>query len=214
LVTGPPFDISTSPPTSLLKKFTPMGAALIGLAVLGMVLLWLGGDSIRVPLRYDRARILEGEWWRLVTGHIVHGDLEHLLLNFCGLGLITLLFHHCYSTAQWLFIIVASVIAIDVGFLLFEPQLSWYVGSSGFLHGPLIAGAIAWWRQEPRWLTLLLTVICVGKLAWEQLEGPSPLAAGMWVIVDSHLYGAVGGALAALAILALCRYRMLTPAPL
>ena len=39
---------------------------------------------------------------------------------------------------------VASVAMIDLGFVLFEPQLDWYVGLSGVLHGALAAGAVSW----------------------------------------------------------------------
>jgi hypothetical protein len=79
--------------------------------------------------------------------------------------------------------------------VLLEPQLEWYVGLSGVLHGALAAGAIGWWRHESRALALALTVVLVGKLAWEQWHGALPLSGDMPVVVDAHLYGAVGGAL-------------------
>ena len=50
-----------------------------------------------------------------------------------------------------------------------------------------------------------MLVIFAAKLGWEQLAGPLPFTgetAGGPVIVDAHLYGAVGGALAALLIIA------------
>jgi hypothetical protein len=43
----------------------------------------------------------------------------------------------------------------------------------------------------------------LGKLAWEQFSGPLPGSegtAGGPVIVDSHLFGALGGALTALTL--------------
>ena len=41
-----------------------------------------------------------------------------------------------------------------------------------------------------------LSVVLVGKLAWEQWQGALPLSGDMPVVVDAHLYGAIGGALA------------------
>jgi rhomboid family GlyGly-CTERM serine protease len=110
---------------------------------MGMVLLWLGGEPVRAALRYERAAILEGEVWRLFTGHIVHFDLRHLVLNLAGAGLMVLLFATGYAFRHWLWILAASVVAIDVGFFVLEPQLLWYVGVSGVLHGVLAAGAVA-----------------------------------------------------------------------
>jgi hypothetical protein len=92
------------------------------------------------------------------------------------------------------------VTCIDAGFVLFEPQLQWYVGLSGVLHGALAAGVVAWWRHETRPLALALTLVLVGKLAWEQWHGALPLSGDMPVIVDAHLYGAVGGFLGALGV--------------
>ena len=177
-----------------------IGSALIGLTLLVMVLLLMGGDPVRNALRYERAAILDGEIWRLATAHWVHGDLEHLLLNLLGASIITSLFTRTYRPAQWVWILIASVCAIDIGFLICEPQLEWYVGVSGALHGALAAGTVAWWRRESGPLTIALTAIVVGKLAWEQWHGASLLADDMTVIVNSHLYGAIGGLIAAIVV--------------
>jgi rhomboid family GlyGly-CTERM serine protease len=161
-----------------------------------LVLVWLGGNAAKATLRYERAAVLDGQYWRLLTGHATHETLQHLLLNLAGLALIFALFPREYSPKQWLLIAGLSIAAIDVGFVFYEPQLQWYVGLSGVLHGALAAGAVAWWRQEtPLWPSLLLSIL-IGKLAWEQLNGQMPLSGDMPVIVDAHLYGAIGGAAA------------------
>lgn len=169
---------------------------LLGLVLLALVLLSLLGESGRLALRYQRDAVLQGEYWRLVTGHLVHGSLQHLILNTAGLGLIAALFPRDYSWRAWLLVALFSVLAIDAGFVFYEPQLLWYVGLSGVLHGALAAGAIAWWRNESKLLALVLSVIFLGKLAWEQWHGALPLSGGLPVVVDAHLYGALGGALA------------------
>ena len=175
---------------------------LLGLLVAAVVLLSLGGESARALFSYDRAAVLEaGEYWRLVTGHLVHASVRHLALNLAGLGVIAALFPRHYSLASWLLIAAASTAAIDVGFVWNEPQLAWYVGLSGVLNGALAAGAIAWWRFESKALAAMLTLVLIGKLAWEQMQGALPLSGDMAVIVDAHLYGAIGGALAGLVVL-------------
>lgn len=185
---------------------TPVQAIwLVGLMVAAVVLVSLGGESWREALRYERAAVLHGEYWRLITGHLVHGTTQHLVLNVLGLGVIAALFPREFSLGGWLFIAALSMAVIDLGFVLWEPQLEWYVGLSGVLHGVLAAGAIAWWRHESRGFALALTAILIGKLAWEQWRGALPLSGDMPVIVDAHLYGAIGGALAAAVLWALQR---------
>lgn len=173
-----------------------LGHRLLGLMILALVLLSLLGESGRLALRYEREAILQGEYWRLLTGHLVHGSWLHLVLNGLGLGLVAALFARDYSLPAWLLIGLVSVVAIDLGFVLYEPQLLWYVGLSGVLHGALAAGAVAWWRHESKLLALLLSVIFIGKLTWEQWHGALPLSGDLPVVVDAHLYGAVGGVIA------------------
>lgn len=172
------------------------GAWLVGLLGATLVLLGLTGDSGREFLRYERLAVLHGDYWRLISGHFVHGSTEHLLLNTVGLGIVAALFPREYSPGGWLLILASSIVTIDAGFVLLEPQLEWYVGLSGVLHGALVAGAIGWWRHESKLRTLALAAIVIGKIAWEQWQGALPLSGDMPVVVDAHLYGAIGGALA------------------
>lgn len=173
------------------------GAWLVGLLVATAVLLSLGKDTARMLLRYDRIAVLDaGEYWRLVTGHLVHDSFRHLALNLAAVAGLVALFPRHYALRNWLWVGAASIVAIDAGFVWNEPQLGWYVGLSGLLHGVLAAGTIAWWRFESKALALGLTLVVVAKLAWEHINGALPLSGDMTVVVAAHLYGAIGGALA------------------
>src|SRR6185312_11956554 len=65
----------------------------------------LGGDPARELLRYDRAGLADGQWWRLLTAHVVHLDLEHAALNTLGLVLMWALFARDYRPGQWALIL-------------------------------------------------------------------------------------------------------------
>lgn len=160
-----------------------------------------GGDGIREALAWERTGLSSGEWWRLCTGHLVHLGWSHLGLNLAGLGLVWYLVGDRLNVRQWLIVAGASVAAMDAGFWFLAPWLDWYVGLSGLLHGLLGAGLLAGlWRRDRE--AAVIAAFVVAKLAWEQLAGPLPgseSTAGGTVIVDAHLYGAVGGVLGALA---------------
>ena len=146
------------------------------------------GDSVALLLRYDRAAIGAGGWWRLLSAHIVHLDAHHLVLNELGLVLMWSLFADAYDADEWLIIVLAGALAISSGLWWLSPQVAWYVGASGVLHAVMGAGTVrhllsgAW----DRWV--LIVGLCV-KLAYEQLGGREPAL----VVVDAHLYGALCG---------------------
>ncbi len=169
-----------------------------GLAVLIAVLLALTGDWGRELFRYDRLAISSGELWRLISGHFVHLGWSHFALNTVGLVLISFLVAARFSAIQWLLITLLIIVGIDLGFWILEPQLGWYVGLSGVLHGLLAAGVASGMRdgQSDSWIIGGLLVI---KIIYEQLVGPVPGSEGTSggdVVVAAHLYGAIAGALA------------------
>ena len=172
-------------------------------AVLVAVLLafhGLGADALPV-LRYERSAVLSGEAWRLVTGHLVHADMVHLGWNVLGVLIVAFLFARDYSWRQWLVILGVSIATTDLGFLLLEPRLEWYVGFSGVLHGLMAAGLVAWLRTSRDAITWIVTGLFAAKLAWEHFAGPLPFTAAsleLPVVHEAHTYGAIGGGLAGL----------------
>ncbi|HTT00984.1 MAG TPA: rhombosortase [Steroidobacteraceae bacterium] len=175
----------------------PWGVAL-ALSCLGLLATELGGDRARLALRYDRGALGSGEWWRLLTAHFVHLSLEHAVLNVLGLALIWALFARDYTPRGWLLILASTIMAIDLGLWLGDSTVQWYVGSSGALHGALAAGTLAYLRRHDP-LGWVLALFLVGKLIYEQWVGALPLVTGgASVVVDAHLYGVLGGLIAAL----------------
>ena len=166
----------------------------VGLLVACAVLLLpeLGGDAGRALLRYDRVALAAGQWWRLLTAHVVHLGLEHAALNSLGLVLMWALFARDYTPGQWVSIALASIAAIDAGLWLRDSTVAWYVGSSGALHGVMAAGTLAHLRRRDLdgWI---LGAFIIVKLTYEQTSGALPFAEGEGVVVDAHLYGALGG---------------------
>ncbi len=172
------------------------------LVLLIAVLLALGGEMTRQWLRFDRVEIDAGELWRLVTGHFVHLGWSHLALNGAGLVLVWYLVGDAFDRLRWFLIGVFTVIIMDIGLWIFDPMLMWYVGLSGLLHGILAAGLMEKLRKPDR-EALILMLLLLAKLAWEQFSGPLPgseSTAGGTVVVDSHLFGALGGVVAAILL--------------
>jgi rhomboid family GlyGly-CTERM serine protease len=176
------------------------GWPILALALASLTL-EVAGDGARLWGRYDDALVAQGEYWRLITAHVVHLGWGHLWPNLTALVLIGALFEDLFDAGMWLLLTAAAAGSIDVGLLLLNRDVDWYVGLSGVLHGFVAAGALtAWLRgQSIGWL---LAFGLAGKLVWEQTIGPVPFTAaavGGPVVVASHLYGTAGGLLVAAA---------------
>ena len=173
------------------------------------LLIALGGDAGRELLRYDRTAIAGGELWRLFSGHLAHLGWSHFAMNAVGMLLIVYLVGERFSLLGWLLVSALVVLGIDLGFWVLEPQLVWYVGLSGLLHGYLAAGVAAGLPelQTEDWLIAGFLLV---KLGYEQIIGPIPGStdtAGGSVVVAAHLYGAIAG----VAVGALSGFRKARP---
>jgi rhomboid family GlyGly-CTERM serine protease len=169
----------------------------------------LMGEGATEALRYQRSGILAGEWWRLLSGHFVHLGWSHLWLNLAGLLLVWGLVGRAFSTAHWWGVIVTSLLGISCGLWWWLPQLAWYVGLSGLLHGMLMAGSLRLALASEREARFLVIMVAA-KVAWELWQGPLPgsrEAAGGEVVVEAHALGCLCGAIYVAAQRLVVRWR-------
>lgn len=161
----------------------------------------LGGEPLRLLLRYEREGLARGEIWRLLTGHLVHLGLPHMAMDVLALAVLAFVFARLMKPVQALGIFVVSALAIDAGLYFVSTSVDWYVGLSGVLHGYWALGCIRAFelRQKEAWA---FTALLVAKLGYEALFGPLTLtgdiAAGP-VVSAAHAYGAAGGLLYGIA---------------
>jgi len=172
----------------------------IGIIVLCLLLQGMGLDQ---TLRFDRDSIGAGQLWLLLTGNFVHLGPSHLLMNLAGFALVVALVWTRFNWIEWVLITLFSSLVVGIGLYFLDKDVFWYVGFSGTLHGLIIAGTLADLRHYPKSAGILLALI-IGKLAWEQIAGALPgseSVAGGNVVVNAHLYGAIGGAVIGLVLM-------------
>lgn len=178
-------------------------APLIQLALIMSLIFAFGlADSWVNPwLQYQRDAILQGQVWRLFTGHLVHLGAVHCLLNLLALSLILHIFRGVLTPRTWWHAGIVLSVAISILFLIFNPNLHYYAGLSGVLHGLLVLALINSYQRNdlfsPVLVTILLTAV-LAKLVYEQTPkydaGYLQTYMNAPVIVDAHAYGAaIGG---------------------
>lgn len=192
---------------SIRRVTEPATVLAIGIIVLCLLLQSAGFDQ---ALRFDRDSIAAGQYWLLLTGNFVHLGTSHLLMNMAGFVLVIALVWTRFNCLEWVLITLFSSLVVGVGLYFLDKDVFWYVGFSGTLHGLIIAGSLADLRYYPKSAGLLL-VLVIGKLGWEQVAGALPgseSVAGGSVVVNAHLYGAIGGAVLAVVLLMINRKPM------
>ncbi len=178
----------------------------IGIIVLCVALQSAG---LADQLRFDRQAIEAGKLWLLLTGNFVHLGKSHLTMNMLGFALVVTLVWDHFNWFEWVLVTLISSLVVCTGLYFFDPDINWYVGFSGTLHGVIVAGCLADLRHYPKSAALLLALV-IAKLVWEQFAGALPGSeevAGGDVVVNSHLYGAIGGAVIGALLLLLKRLR-------
>jgi rhomboid family GlyGly-CTERM serine protease len=188
---------------SLIQVVSP--AELAALAGAAVVLLLQALDA-GTALEWRRG-LLAAQPWRLLTGHLVHLGWRHAVLNAAAWIAVARLFAAELAPRRQFALFVACSLGISAALWLADPQLDWYRGASGALHGLFAAGTLdallAAPRAAERRLPALLLAGLWLKIALEQ-AGAGTLAPAAWlgavVVPPAHLAGAVCGSLAMLAL--------------
>ena len=148
-------------------------------------------------LGYYHTGIEQFELWRLITATFCHTNFNHLAMNLIGLVVILALFIDTFKNKTLCFLIAFNSLFIGLSLFLFEPNVIWYVGFSGVLHGLFSYGVINDIRNKDKW-GVILGIGLSGKIIHEQLTGAQQSTIdliGAPVLVNAHLYGAIAGIL-------------------
>lgn len=173
---------------------------------LSAVILVLGGFAAATEpaLQFDRTLIAANQWWRLFSGQFIHYGIYHLLMNVAALLLVGFILLRNINLLFYCELLAITLTAVGLGLYVNNPELSYYAGLSGVLHGLIVAGLLLTLVETPIFNGLALVAVA-GKILQEQSASfdvnhpllPVPVA------VDAHVYGALAGLVFGCVILAL-----------
>ncbi len=125
-----------------------------------------GGENVYAVGYFTGGLAADGDWWRVVTGNLLHANALHLILNLLGLLAIGSLVERALGTAATMCVMASSGLASMAASALWSPLP--VVGVSGIVFGLLAALAWlelrfadelpAWWRVPRRALFGMITV--------------------------------------------------------
>jgi rhomboid family GlyGly-CTERM serine protease len=163
----------------------------ISLLLLLIGLHWMVED--KTQLFFSATEIKRGEIWRIVSGHLMHADLKHLLWNCLGLAVLGTVLEYRSRTA--LLSALGGGILFVSGFLLTPyAQLEYYCGLSGVLNTLLLIALWFEWRLTRSRLIILIGCACLAKVLIEVSQGVSIITHISWPSYAwSHVAGLAGG---------------------
>lgn len=170
-----------------------MPGAIALLLLFVLLALWPASADL---LRYQREAIAEGQLWRVFTGHFVHLNLAHALLNAAGTLMLAVFLSREISARDWWTLTLIAPFTISLGLWFKQPDLLGYVGFSGVLHGLIYFGVLRLLPSAPA-LAATVLLLLIGRQLWEQTGAYDPeyLRAMIHgrVMPDAHLFGALTG---------------------
>jgi rhomboid family GlyGly-CTERM serine protease len=168
-----------------------------------ILLLYLFFGSAPASLLYDRYEIAQGQYWRLLSGHFVHCDVQHLSLNLMAFLILGGLLEQRLGIRMCK-VIVISCLGVSGWLWFVKGDLLLYCGLSGMLNGLLTVLLVVLW-QETR--NLILPFIGAGallKVVFEVESGQAILTDLSWDSVPgAHGAGLATGLLYLLAVVVL-----------
>lgn len=170
----------------------PVVTALIVAGALAASLL-PGADA---PLVYDRDRVLAGEAWRLLTGHLVHFSPSHAGWDLAVFALAGG-WLECRNRVTYLRLFMLTAVASGLWFLAAMPDMTRYGGLSGLASAAVVALALRGLREDPNgrplWAATLL--LFAAKVCYELVTGEAafavPGATRFEVVPSVHVIGAL-----------------------
>ncbi|GDY27915.1 hypothetical protein AHAT_38050 [Agarivorans sp. Toyoura001] len=150
---------------------------------------------------WNKHLIIEGEYWRVLSGNFCHNNLIHWLMNIATLTLIYFVYDDRLSNRH--FLALSILLGLVGGLALLLAKYDEYVGLSGIIHGLLAyAALIDLMKGKIKLGFIVLTGLGI-KLVIEQIYGGDPWVTemiGIDVATDAHLIFTLLGLTIALVV--------------
>jgi rhomboid family GlyGly-CTERM serine protease len=144
----------------------------------------------------ERTVIDQGQWWRLLTGSLVHYSTSHLLWNCLVIGIAGGLLE-CSNRKAAVTCLVGSMMLIGPGLHLCLEQMNCYAGLSGI--ATAMVTCLILLNLGQGWIWSVALAALAAKLLTDQfVHGfgfASFHAADVRSVPSAHLLGALAGAL-------------------
>ena len=170
-----------------------------------MALLYFVLGPVPESLYFNAEQITRGELWRYITGHLVHSDSQHLLLNLAAFVILSALIEQ-YSRLQLFTALLSGIIFINL-YLFNSNEITNYAGLSGVLNTLLVMALYQQWQLHSKSLSLTgylpasIYLISAAKIIYELYTRDSLFSHTLWPsLPQAHVAGFIAGNILVLLI--------------
>jgi rhomboid family GlyGly-CTERM serine protease len=171
-------------------------------SVCAAVLVSAGPTELREGLALERHAVLSGELWRILSGHLLHGDPALAAWDLAALALLGA-WVEGRSRAELLAALGLGALLSSAAVLVLRPDLATYQGSSALASALFATECLRLLARGPDALARSVAALGLAGLAAKiALESaafwPSPALAGagdLESVAVAHLAGALAGGL-------------------
>lgn len=174
------------------------------LFILATVALWFLVPDQYDRLAFDRFAILNGEWWRLWSSHLVHYSRGHMITDAGTLFFLALVVGRFTKVLHLLIAFVVAMPVITALVVLMVPAMEHFRGASAMMM--MLWMVVSWYLiVESKGFNLqfvlgyTLLAVLIGKIAVEYLGLMPPsldMPRGYIPPWQAHIFGALVGLLA------------------
>ena len=147
----------------------PILTLLIGLSALGITF----SAQMTSLLQFDRTAIMQGEIWRIFTGHLTHWSLSHLIWDILVFLLLAGVIER-FSRRRLLACFTSASLIISLLVFTFLPEMTFYRGLSGIDSALFVMLLVVFYHQRASGHSLLhkmpyylLGILFIGKTVFE-----------------------------------------------
>lgn len=162
--------------------------------------LFIISGAVPETLIFNHDSITNGEYWRLVSAHLVHSDREHLIWNLCAFILLSLLLEQ-QNRMMILIALAAGIFMIDFYLWFNTIGVINYAGFSGALNTLLVVTLFQQRQHKQHSKELLLRLLpvtiyiaCLLKIIIEITSQQAIFSHISWqALPQVHLVGFITG---------------------
>ncbi len=170
-----------------------LGAILLATLIMAM-------PQLHGRFYFELSPLLSGEWWRLLSGHLIHSDWQHWFWNVAALAVLGSYLEQ-HSGRLWFTAMLAGIASVDILLLSDWAQVTRYCGLSGVLNTLLVLALFHYWRETRSAWVIVAALVCLSKLTLELFFETSLITHISWPpFPPAHLAGTLGGVILILIV--------------
>lgn len=150
--------------------------------------------EIKEYLSLNRDKILLGEYWRIVTGNIVHTNIYHWVMNILALTFIFYIFKPSIKEFEIVGFLLCLLVGIEIYFFT---DINNYKGLSGVLHGLFAYYVLKELIDDNKDIFMFIALFGLTVKVTLELNGDSNQylenLINARIAIESHFYGAING---------------------